>query len=97
MKEMTEQLLLMAKPKEQWNLEFVTLSPTELLESVIKSFQNAYARTIHLIEEEPITITTDEKRLKQLIYIILENAIKYSEEDIKVVVGKRKTRVYSCY
>ena len=88
MKEMTEQLLLMAKPKEQWNLQFQQLTPESIVESTIKSFRNAYNREISLTIEEQININTDEKRLKQLLYIIIENAIKYSEESIKVIIGK---------
>ncbi|MFZ2464058.1 MAG: HAMP domain-containing sensor histidine kinase [Caldibacillus thermoamylovorans] len=89
MREMTEQLLLLAKPNEQWNLDFRSLSLTLITEATTKSFEQAYGREIALNVTEEVVVISDEQKLKQLLYIILENAVKYSEEIITVTIGKQ--------
>ena len=89
MKEMTEQLLLLAKHTEQWNIQVTTLNLGESIYGTIKAFMNAYKREISFdIEHEtPITVETDEQKLKQLVFIFLDNARKYSDDHIKVMIG----------
>jgi len=89
MREMTEQLLLLAKPNEQWNLDFRSLSLTRIAKATTKSFEQAYDREIALNDTEEVFVMSDEQKLKQLLYIILENAVKYSEEIITVTIGKQ--------
>lgn len=89
MKEMTEQLLLLAKHHEQWNIQKVSLNLGDFLNQTVKTFQNAYNREIHLkLEISPhISVVTDESKLKQLLFILLDNARKYSDESITVIAG----------
>lgn len=89
MKEMTEQLLLLAKYHEQWNIQKVSLNLGDFLNQTVKTFQNAYNREIHLkLEISPhISVVTDESKLKQLLFILLDNARKYSDESITVIAG----------
>lgn len=63
MKEMTEQLLLLARNQEQWNIESNQVLLHELLMQTVKAFQGAYHREIDFTEENavPLTIITDEK------------------------------------
>ena len=90
MREMTEQLLQLARPEESWNVNFHPVQLNEILERIVKSFCQAYHREIRLISDDNITVTSDEQKLKQLLYIIIENAIKYSEEEIKITLKKEK-------
>ncbi|MFX3632753.1 MAG: sensor histidine kinase [Candidatus Pristimantibacillus sp.] len=96
MKEMTEQLLLLAKPHRHWEL---TMNHTELLpltEQAVAGFRRAYGREL-MIEgsnEEPISAYTDADKLKQLLFILLDNARKYSSEIITVQVGMDKNHSY---
>lgn len=90
MKEMTEQLLLLAKPNEQWNLHMQPFNPEVIIIETIKSFQHAYHREIIYEEIETIVVKSDEQKLKQLLYIILENAIKYSDNHIIVSVERNR-------
>ncbi|MEH7075255.1 sensor histidine kinase [Neobacillus drentensis] len=96
MKEMTEQLLLLAKHHEQWNIKKTTVNLHEFLQQTVRSFQGAYHREIHFQQEnsEPITVKTDEKKLKQLLFIFLDNARKYSDEAILVILGIEQDMVY---
>jgi two-component system, OmpR family, sensor histidine kinase ArlS len=89
MKEMTEQLLMLARNEEQWNIENNHVNLRKFLNDTVKAFQNAYNRKIEFVEETEteITIEIDEKKLKQLLFIFLDNARKYSDEFISVVTG----------
>lgn len=91
MKEMVEQLLLLAKHNEEWNIQFETIDLEEHVGQTVHAFENAYQREIHFhVQEEGITVLSDPQKLKQLTYIILDNAKKYSEDVITVEVGKQE-------
>jgi two-component system, OmpR family, sensor histidine kinase ArlS len=96
MKEMTEQLLLLARNQEHWNIESNQVLLQELLKQTVKAFQSAYHREIDYIKENeaPLTVITDEKKLKQLLFIFLDNARKYSENAITVVTGIKQGVVF---
>ena len=96
MKEMTEQLLMLARNQEQWNIELDQVNLHELINQTVNAFKNAYNRDIKLIEENetPLIIKTDEKKLKQLLFIFLDNARKYSDEIISVAAGTEQDEVF---
>lgn len=94
MKEMTEQLLLLARHKEQWNLSIEPLNLADEIDQLVKRFHNAYQRPIHVqIAAEMQTnmslllIQNDAGKLRQLLFILLDNARKYSEDDITIEIG----------
>ncbi|MGG0888351.1 sensor histidine kinase [Cytobacillus horneckiae] len=89
MKNMTEQLVLLAKHNEQWNLELKDIDLTEFLTDSAKAFQNAYNRKI-IFDSQMDTnafIYSDEQKLKQLLFIFLDNARKYSDEKITITLS----------
>lgn len=87
LKEMTEQLLLLARNKEQWDLQFAETDLCELAEQSAQAFRRAYNREIDIVTPAaPVMAYTDEGKLKQLLYIFLDNARKYSETGITVTV-----------
>ncbi|QIZ10905.1 HAMP domain-containing histidine kinase [Priestia megaterium] len=47
MKEMTEQLLLLAKHHEQWNIQIAVLNLAELLPETVNAFRSGYPREIY--------------------------------------------------
>jgi two-component system, OmpR family, sensor histidine kinase ArlS len=96
MKEMTEQLLMLARHHEQWNIELNQLNISQLITQTVKVFKNAYNRDIEFVQENstPLFIETDEKKLKQLLFIFLDNARKYSDETISVELGHDQSRVF---
>ncbi|MEH7523959.1 HAMP domain-containing sensor histidine kinase [Bacillus sp. JJ1503] len=96
MREMTEQLLLLARHNEQWNLMLTNINLIDVLKQTVKGFQNAYNRDV-MIEGEQLTsisVTTDEQKLKQLLFIFLDNARKYSDDIITIAVGIEKNGAY---
>lgn len=96
MKEMTEQLLMLAKHHEQWNIEINQINISQIVSQTVKAFKNAYNRNITFEEknETPLLIESDEKKLKQLLFIFLDNARKYSDEIISVEIGNEFDEVY---
>jgi two-component system, OmpR family, sensor histidine kinase ArlS len=96
MKEMTEQLLMLARHHEQWKIELNQVNLNQLLNQTVSVFKNAYNRDIKfaVVNEAPLMIETDEKKLKQLLFIFLDNARKYSDESISVELGKENDEIY---
>lgn len=83
MKSMIEQMLQLAKANEHIKIEWTTFSLKELLEDIARSMKQAYGTTV-IIPDENVTIFSDEAKLKQLLFIFLDNARKYSESPIDV-------------
>ncbi|KQL18512.1 sensor histidine kinase [Cytobacillus solani] len=96
MRDMTEQLLLLAKHNEQWNLHMSEVNLNEFLKQTLHAFQNAYNRKIIFNNElQPsLMVDTDEQKLKQLMYIFLDNARKYSDKAITVAARIKDGQVF---
>ena len=93
MRELTEQLLLLAKHQEHWNIQFEQANVTSLIKESAKVFQDAYQRTMMINSNEDIFAKTDVQKLKQLLFIFLDNARKYSDESISIFAEKNTTEV----
>lgn len=93
MRELTEQLLLLARKEEHWDVQFESIELSRLLQTTVASFEKAYQRKVELRCTQEIHLTTDEQKLKQLLYIFMDNARKYSEEPIEVNVEKTENHV----
>ena len=95
MKDMIEQLLLLAKHEEEWNIKTEVIDLAEHVRQSVKAFENAYHRDVHFqLLEENIKALADDQKLKQLTFIILDNARKYSDEIITVEVGRKTDKPY---
>lgn len=94
MREMTEQLLMLARPNEKWSVKKEPIHLTELTENLIMSFQKAYDRNVKTLFEKDLVIESDKQILKELLYIFLDNARKYSGEEIVVSVGEENNTPY---
>lgn len=96
MKEMTEQLLLLARHDDHWMIDLKMVEINSFLTQVTRTYEDAFNRTVHLDSDlsENTLIQTDENKLKQLLFIFLDNARKYSDDVIKVTAGAEKQEVY---
>src|SRR5690606_22330276 len=92
MRELTQQLLLMAKHEEQWKLEIENISLLQLVDESVTSFREGYKREISVLVEEESIVNTDKQKLKQVFYIMMENALKYSEKPVSVVISRVRNR-----
>ncbi|GIN70155.1 sensor histidine kinase YkoH [Bacillus sp. J14TS2] len=90
MKELTQQLLLLAKNDTQWKVEITHIALDEVIKESVQSFRTTFQRNIILQIEQPIVVQSDLQKLKQLLYILMDNALKYSEGSIEVKVGNSK-------
>ncbi|MFC5589449.1 sensor histidine kinase [Sporosarcina soli] len=86
MKEMIAQMLELAKSNGPLTFEFSEIEIHSLVEQVIQPMRHAYARNFSLEGSPPVKAMTDENRLKQLLFILLDNARKYSDGDIKTII-----------
>lgn len=87
MREMTEQLLLLARSRNHWNVRPEPLDPAAVASEVADAFRRAYRRDVYVETESPANVLSDGKLLRQLLFIFLDNARKYSEEPIAVTTG----------
>ena len=86
---MTETFLDLANLEQENVLEMNKVDLVSLSESILKQLKDVYKREITLrFEENPITIYADELKIKQVIIILLDNAIKYSNEQIEVFINR---------
>lgn len=90
MKELTQQLLLLAKNEEQWNVRKEEVRLSLIVEELVRSYEKAYHREIRLEMVDDLIAAFDVQKFKQLFYILMDNARKYSEETIEVQIGKEQ-------
>lgn len=94
MREMTEEMLLLAKHQEKWNIEKETIILNDIIAELAKVYKNAYNRTVDIYSGDAIEAVTDIQKLKQLLFIFLDNARKYSDEHISVYIGQTSDEAY---
>ncbi|AJK89732.1 MULTISPECIES: sensor histidine kinase [Lysinibacillus] len=94
MHEMVLQLLELAKNNEHMDIHIEQLELAPFLNKVAAQMQQAYHRNFIVdAEEAPQFIDSDEKNLKQLLFILLDNARKYSEDDVHISTAETTTHV----
>ncbi|MCY8183559.1 two-component system sensor histidine kinase YkoH [Bacillus inaquosorum] len=95
MKKLTNQLLALAKSHKGLELDLKTIDLIEVSRAVMQTLQPVYHREILLeTDRESLLVTADEERIKQLLTILLDNAIKYSEKAIVMTAGTRNGRPF---
>lgn len=90
---MIVQMLELAKNRESVALNVQRVDVVELLKNTLAQMQQAYHRPFELSGMDVASLMTDEQMLKQLLFIILDNARKYSEDRILVNVTQQKNMV----
>ncbi|WP_422123698.1 ATP-binding protein [Planococcus sp. X10-3] len=90
---MIEQLLLIARRNEtKPHIEEIEL--TALLAETTAALNRSYEREfIFDAEDRPLYVWTDSAKLKQLLYILLDNARKYSSDRIEISVKMDDTAI----
>ncbi|MFT8322869.1 MAG: HAMP domain-containing histidine kinase [Bacillus sp. (in: firmicutes)] len=92
MKEMTNQMLELADVDGHWKLELDTLDLLKICEESARNMEIAHHRKIYVKSDwNEVLLYGDRKQLKQLLFILLDNAVKYSTNAIFIVVKKKKT------
>ena len=94
MHEMVLQLLELAKNKEQLAIQWSQIELVPLLENAVSHMQQAFHRSLFIEGSIPSHVYSDEKLLKQLLFIFLDNARKYSDGDIKIHTRENNQHVF---
>ncbi|MDL4840576.1 HAMP domain-containing sensor histidine kinase [Aquibacillus rhizosphaerae] len=88
MKHLTEQMLVLAKNQQSENLTFENTNIISLIQEVVRALSVAHNRKIIMMTDNaPLHISIDKEKISQSIYILTDNACKYSEQDVHVTVN----------
>lgn len=92
MHHLIQQMLTLVSIEKGELFTFSQVALRPLLKQASKSIALAFDRSITLeMTEQDITIVGDEEKLKQLVYILLDNAQKYSEKAIRLSLRQTET------
>ncbi|CAM5217448.1 histidine kinase OS=Ureibacillus acetophenoni OX=614649 GN=SAMN05877842_1086 PE=4 SV=1 [Ureibacillus acetophenoni] len=84
MKDLIAQMLELAKNKEHVTLSIEKINLSQLIENVSLQLRQAYNRDFQVHVDKDLFVQTDEQRIKQLFYILMDNARKYSDKEINI-------------
>lgn len=91
---MTETFLDLATLEKGNVLEINKVNLLSLCQDILKQLRNVYKREIILhYEDNPVFIDADELKIKQVIIILLDNAIKYSNDKIDVFLKQDQQKI----
>ncbi|MFD2627214.1 sensor histidine kinase [Oceanobacillus kapialis] len=89
MQKLVEQMLALAKNKQASKKE--TLNFTTLVKQTVQTFQKAYERDIQFKNEcEECIIHALPDQLEQVVYILIDNALKYTKGKVEVQLTSEK-------
>ncbi|WP_102691005.1 sensor histidine kinase [Rummeliibacillus pycnus] len=89
--QMTERFLDLANTDLENELEKKSIDLVALCKEIVKQLHSTYKRDLLLhYKEKTITVIADELKLKQVIIILLDNAIKYSSDQIDIYLENQK-------
>ena len=86
MKEMIEQLLQLARSNEKMKFNYAESDIYEQIEKTLQPMRQAYSREFLLEGVSPALAVTDGGKFRQLLFILLDNARKYSDDVVKTIV-----------
>lgn len=99
MTRLTKDLIYLSKMEENTKLQMIDFPLSEVILEVAQSFQSlaVVQKKKFVLKVEPmLSLLGDEKAIRQLISILLENALKYSGENgtIKLTAEKKGKNIY---
>ncbi|MCY7570352.1 sensor histidine kinase, partial [Bacillus safensis] len=88
-KRLTDQLLTLAKNGQPLYLDMKPVDLGHLCKQLCHTLEVATNRTIqsHVQTDQPLIAEGDEEKIKQLLTILIDNAVKYSREPVDVTCG----------
>lgn len=95
MQEMTKQMLLLANHDAEWNLDIKEVDLVSLSKGTSKLIKNVYNQNISVYtRHDRVIASADEQKMKQLLFILLDNALKYSTSSIELHVGYENDHIF---
>lgn len=94
MKHLMQQLLTLVSSQDGASLSLESVDLVELCGRSAKVMRRMYKRDVEIHSEyKSIMFTADAMKLKQVLLILLDNALKYSTESVTISLSKGKDRV----
>jgi two-component system, OmpR family, sensor histidine kinase ArlS len=93
MKDMIAQMLQLARNHEQAAFIFAESDIHALVQKTLQPMRQAYARDFILEGNGSAVAVTDAEKLRQLLFILLDNARKYSEREIKTTISENEADI----
>lgn len=95
MQEMTKQMLMLASHDAGWNLDIKEVDIALLSKETSKLMKTVYGQRITVCTPyDRVIASADKQKMKQLLFILLDNALKYSTSSIKLYVGYNDGSVF---
>ncbi|QKS70119.1 HAMP domain-containing protein [Paenalkalicoccus suaedae] len=93
MKEMTNQMLALASGDETVTMSMERVDVGRVFAETASQLRTAYSREIDVqVPHQPTWILGNDLQLRQLAFILIENALKYSEDGLRVLVRSENDR-----
>ncbi|KEF40201.1 signal transduction histidine kinase [Schinkia azotoformans MEV2011] len=93
LKAMIKQLLELARYEEQMTLPLSDLNAVDIGKKTINRLKGFTNRPIHLlVKEDSIPVFANEQALIQVLTILADNALKYSEDKVEIKIDKDKNK-----
>ncbi|RKD21050.1 hypothetical protein BEP19_15340 [Ammoniphilus oxalaticus] len=93
LKGLVKSLLTLAEGQEA-PLHSETFSFLPLVQGITSSLQQTYGRVIEVdTDQTEIWLVADVEKMKQLLIILLDNALKYSEQKVEIFIEERADQV----
>lgn len=93
--QLTNSMILLSRMEEQPQVEKIEFPISDLAEEALETFQafaKTHNKTISGQIEPMLSMTGDEKAIRQLITILLDNAVKYSADGGKIELSLKKQK-----
>ncbi|OLP64927.1 Signal transduction histidine-protein kinase ArlS [Bacillus pumilus] len=89
MKRLTDQLLTLAKNDQPLYVEMKPIDLGNMCKQLCHTLEVATNRPIypHVLTDHPLKAEGDEEKIKQLLTILIDNAVKYSNDSVHVNCG----------
>ncbi|MCM3790220.1 cell wall metabolism sensor histidine kinase WalK [Domibacillus indicus] len=86
---------MLANHDTEWNLDIKKIDLVSLSEETSKLIKNVYDQHISICTRyDRVIANVDKQKMKQLLFILLDNALKYSTSSIKLYVGYKNEHVF---
>ncbi|MBP1950670.1 HAMP domain-containing sensor histidine kinase [Virgibacillus litoralis] len=92
MQKLVEQMLLLARNQEKDAHEQINI--VDICRETVAKFKGAYNREIIIeTEKDVLYVNGSQDQLQQVIYILIDNALKYSDGIVKLTIRRENTNV----
>lgn len=93
MKDLTAQLLDLARSDQSAAYHFKQADIRDIAEETVSPMRQAYGREFAIEGPDQLLAETDPDKLRQLLFILLDNAKKYSDGAVRLTLDEREDRI----